>query len=163
MNIAHDDELSVLWMTTTAAAATVGPVAVTSIAGALTPAIVEHLFHLFDDQRARWREHYVSVVLVKARTPLPDDATRERLAELVRSGRTGAIVFVVVDADGFWAAAARGVLASLALVSRRAPTPARTIEDALASAATRLPAPVPDLVRFAPAIRAFRDRHLAGT
>ena len=143
------------------AAGKIGCMSVLCISGVLTTDHIDRLHHAFDEHRALWKDRYVSLTLLRPRAPLPDDVVRKRIGEVFAGGRSASIACAVIDADGFWAAAARGVLAGLALVSRRAPFPTRSLDEALRWAQQRLPPGSPDVVAYAPAIAAFRDAQFA--
>jgi hypothetical protein len=143
------------------AAASVGNVAVTSLAGQVSLEHIDELLRAFGPHRDEWGPKTVSITLLRGHVPLPDAKTRARLKALHAAGDTPELACVVVEADGFWAAAARGVLASLALVSRKAPHATRTLDEALRWASKRLPPGAPDVLAAAPAIARFRELHLA--
>ena len=162
----HDSAMNeaVILMTTPAVlAATVGNVAVTSLAGQLRVEHVDELERVFQAHQQRWGNANLSLTLLKGHVPLPDAATRARLQTMHAAGNTAEVACVVVDAEGFWAAAARGVLAGIALVSRKAPHAARTLDEALQWAVTHLPAGAPDVRAAAPAIAQLRQQHIAHT
>jgi hypothetical protein len=156
-----DDAVTSVFMDADVAAGSIGPVSVLCISGALSIDHIGRLHHAFDDQRTRWRERYVSLTLLRPRAPLPDEAVRKRVGEVFAAGKSASIACAVVDADGFWAAAARGVLAGLSLVSQRAPYPTRSLDETLQWAQQRLPPQSPDITRYARAIAAFRDEQFA--
>lgn len=156
-----DERVETVLMDADVAAGRIGPVSVLCISGALTTDHIDRLHHAFDGHRLLWKERYVSLTLLRPRAPLPDDLVRKRIGEVFSGGKSAAIACAVVDADGFWAAAARGVFAGLALVSRRAPYPTRTLDEALRWARQRLPPNSPDITAYAPAIAAFRDAQFA--
>jgi hypothetical protein len=157
----HMHEAVILMTTPAVMAASVGNVAVTSLAGQLSIEHLDELERVFREHQQRWGSANLSLTLVKGHVPLPDAATRARLQAMHTSGTTADVACVVVDADGFWAAAARGVLAGIALVSRKAPHAARTLDEALQWAVTHLPAGAPDVRAAAPAIAQLRQRHIA--
>jgi hypothetical protein len=158
---AAEERVTTALMDADVAAGAIGPISVLCVLGTLTTDHVDRLLHAFDDQRRRWKERYVSLTLLRARAPLPDDAVRKRVGEVFAGGKSAPIAAAVIDADGFWAAAARGVLAGLSLVSRRAPHPTRTLDEALRWAQARMPPNSPQLSVYAPAIAAFRDAQFA--
>jgi hypothetical protein len=150
------------FVSTGLAAGEVGPLALISIAGAVSPEAFEAAFHALAPLRAN-RPQYVTLYLFRPRVPLPDDATRRKVRELLASGQTAAHACAVLDAEGFWVAAARGVLASLALVTPRAPMAVRSLDEALAWAQTRLGAGADVVTGLGPLVAAFRAQHWAGT
>jgi hypothetical protein len=157
------DDALVRMMTPAVAAASVGNIAVTSLVGQLRVEHVDELERVFATHMQRWGTATVSITMVKGRVPLPDAETRARLQAMHAAGGTAENACVVLEGDGFWAAAARGVLASMALVSRKAPHATRTLDEALRWAAKRVPSDAPDVLAAAPAIAGFHERHLAQT
>ncbi len=143
------------------AAATAGPVAIISIAGAVSPDDFERVFRALAAHRGVHGE-YATMYLFRPHVPLPDDATRRKVRELLGTGRTAAHACAVLDSDGFWTAAARGVLAGFALVNPRAPAPVRSIDEGLWWVQSRLGARAAALSGLGPAIAAFRARHHDG-
>jgi hypothetical protein len=150
-----------LMMLPAVGAAQVGNVGVVSIAQAITVAHVDRLSDALAPHRHRWGPHYMSMTIIRERAPLPDEAVRKRVAEIFSAADAAQVSVAVIDADGFWAAAARGVFAGLALVSRRAPHPTRTIDEGLRWAHARLDADAPDVRHLAPLIARFRGDHRA--
>jgi hypothetical protein len=156
-----DDVLHTLLADDDVAAGRIGSVSVLCVAGILTVGHVDRLVDLLEDHRARWRGRNVHLTLLRARTPLPDEKLRKRIAAVFSSEKASAVSCAVIDSDGFWAAAARGVFASLALVTRNAPHPTRSLDEALRWAQQRLPTGSPDIIHHEAAIAAFRDAHFA--
>ena len=144
------------------AAATTGPLAIISVAGAVTPDGLDQIFRALAAHRSSQGD-YATMYLFRARVPLPDDATRRKVRELLGTGRTAAHACAVLDSDGFWTAAARGVLAGFALVHPRAPAAVRSIDEGLSWIQSRLGARGAGLSGLGPAIAAFRARHHDGT
>ena len=143
------------------ASASIGNLCVTSLVNQLQVDDIDGLERVYADHVRRWGRANVSLTLVKHRVPLPDHATRARLERMHTVGDDIPVACVVLDGDGFWAAATRGVLASIALVSKRSPHATRTVDEALRYVARQLPAGSPDVRSFAPAIEAFWREHLA--
>jgi hypothetical protein len=151
-NVFADDDI---------AAGRVGPFTVVCIAGVLTAAHVDQLDVIFEADRVRWRSSHVNLVFLRDRAPLPDDEVRRRVAAVFSRADAPSISCAIIDGDGFWAAAARGVFAGLSFLSRRSPHPMRSLDEALAYAQKRLPASAFELRPYAPALLAFRDRSFA--
>lgn len=157
------DDVAVHFVHPSLATGAIGPLALISIAGAVNPGLFQDAFRSLAPHRARWASGYGALYLFRAGVPLPDEATRKAVKELLGSGRTTSHACAVLDFAGFWAAAARGVLAGFALVSPRAPTVARSVDEALAWAEQRLPADGPPIRDLGPAIVRFRARHQDGS
>jgi hypothetical protein len=141
--------------------ASVGNICVTSLIDQLQVEDVNCLERVFAEHRRQWGPANVSLTLVKHRVPIPGPATRARLEAMHTDSDDVPVACVVLDGDGFWAAASRGVLASIALVSKRSPHAVRTVGEALVWVARRLPAGAPDVRTFAPEIEEFWRQHLA--
>jgi hypothetical protein len=153
--------LQLLMMLPAVGAAQVGNVGVVSIAQAITVAHVDRLYNALAPHRDRWGRHYMSMTIIRERAPLPDDAVRKRVAAIFSAADAAQASVAIIDADGFWAAAARGVFAGLALVSRRAPHATRSIDEGLRWAHARLGADAPDVRPLGPLLERFRNDHRA--
>lgn len=143
------------------AAASLENVAPTSLAGPLSVVHLDELERVFRDHQLQWGPASLSLTIVKGHVTLPDPPARARRKAMHAKGATADVASVVIEADGFWAAAARGVLASMSLVSREARQVTRPLDEALRRGSKHLPAEAPDVVALAPLIVGFRERHLA--
>ena len=141
--------------------ASIGNICVTSLVDQLQVDDIDGLERVYAEHRRHWGRANVSLTLVKHRVPVPGPAVRARLEQMHAAGDDIPVACVVLDGEGFWAAAARGVLASIALVSKRSPHATRTVDEALRYVARQLPEGSPDVRSFAPAIEAFWRQHLA--
>lgn len=156
-----DEVMHPLLAETDVAAGCIGPVSVLCISGVLTIGHVDRFVELLDDHRARWRGRSVHLTLLRARTPLPDAQLRKHIATVFSSDLASSVSCAVIDGEGFWVAAARGVFAGLSLMTPKAPHPTRTLREALRWSQQRLPPASPDIIRHESAIAAFRDAHFS--
>jgi hypothetical protein len=139
-----------------------GCIAVSSINGKLTAPLVQSISDVCAEHRRTYAGREISLTLTREGVLLPDDGARKLIQEMNLRGDAAQISVVVVDGSGFWAAAARGVIASLSLVSKTAPRAAKTVADALASLQPHLtddPA-CRDLKALERELIAFRAEHL---
>src|SRR5262245_52535978 len=118
-------------MHATTAVAMHGPIAVTSIAGRLSAPHILEFDDVFAEHRRQYAGREISLTLTREGILLPDESARKVIAELSARGES-AYQVVVIDSTGFWAAAARGMLASLFLVSSKALVATKSIAEALA-------------------------------
>lgn len=140
------------------AAACCGRLIVSSLAAKLTVEMIDALYDCAVEHRKQWDGKSISLTVMKPRVAAPERDAREHV-KVVQARPGGAIASVVViDGTGFWAAAMRGVLASLALVSSRAPVGAATVRSGLELLQKH--AEGDDLLALETDIVAFRVRHI---
>ena len=152
--------MDVVLMRPDVAVAVVGPLAVSSVAARLTVESVDAMLTSTAAHRALYGGgSSISLTLVKPDIPPPDETTRAHIRNVNRQPDVARTSYVVIDAQGFWAATMRGVLAGISLVSTQAPRGAPSVEVALAELANRLRGQVLDVL--ARQIAAFRSQHLA--
>jgi hypothetical protein len=120
-----------LLMLPEAACALHGPIAVSSVNGRLTAPLVQQLSDACAQHRRAYAGREISFTLTREGVLLPDDGARRLINELNKKGDAATYSVVVIDGSGFWAAAARGMLASLSLVSKAAPAAHKTVREAL--------------------------------
>ena len=108
-----------------------GPIAISSVNGKLTAPLVQLLSDVCADHRKQYAGREISLTLTREGVLLPDDGARKLISEMNLRGDAAQHSVVVIDSTGFWAAAARGMLASLALISHAAPAAAKSIGEAL--------------------------------
>src|SRR5205823_4619990 len=109
-----------------------GSIAVSSINGKLTAPLIQLLSDVCADHRKKYRGREISLTLTREGMLLPDEKARKRMNEMSMGPEVAAVVVVVIDSTGFWAAAARGVIASLSLVTKAVPKATKTVGEALA-------------------------------
>lgn len=154
-------ELSYLVKRPDLAAATAGRVGLCSLAAPLTIERIDELLTIFGDHQARFGADQISITFIKPNIALPSDDIRSRVRELHASVFAAGTSCVICDADGFWAAAMRGILASLNLITRKAPRGTRTIDEALAFVTIKTPSLEAERGALAEAMERFRSEHLA--
>lgn len=152
--------MDVVLMRPDVAVAVSGPLAVSSVAARLTVESVDAMIASTSAHRSLYADgSSISLTLVKPNVPPPDEVTRAHIRNVNRQPGVSRTSYVVLDAQGFWAATMRGVLAGISLVSPQAPRGAPSVEAALAELAKRLRGQ--DLDVLARQIAAFRAAHLA--
>ena len=154
--------MDVVLMTKDAAVALHGPIAVSSVNGKLTAPLVQRLSDVCADHRAQYRGREISLTLTREGMLLPDAEARKLMNEMSAGPEVASVVVVVIDSTGFWAAAARGVIASLSLVTKAVPKATKTVAEALAFLAPYLKndPDCQDIAALEKQLVAFRDQHL---
>ncbi|HEY4221144.1 MAG TPA: hypothetical protein VGO62_07370 [Myxococcota bacterium] len=140
-----------------------GSIAVSSINGKLTAPLVQKISDVCVGHRRDYAGREISLTLTREGVLLPDEGARKLIQEMNLRGDAAQVSVVVVDGGGFWAAAARGVIASMSLFSKTAPSAAKTVADALDQLRPHLendPA-CRDLVALEKELVAFRQAHIA--
>lgn len=135
-----------------------GRLIVSSFNVKLTVAMLNDLVDAGAEHRAEYGKTALSMTVMKPNVAVPDDETRVHIRDIQMRMDGAQLSVVVLDGSGFWAAAMRGVLASMALVNRKAPTGHATVKDALARLAPELPGE--DMEAIELDITSFRTRHL---
>jgi hypothetical protein len=146
------------------AMALVGPVAVSSIVGRLTVDGVQAMSDAAAEHRAKYAGRELSLTVAKDGIPMPDDETRAFIKQMNARSESAQVSVIVIEGNPFWAAAVRTLLASLAFVSKTAPTGALSIAEALRklNAHAKGDPALADLAQVERDIIAFRDAHWKG-
>lgn len=139
-----------------------GSIAISSVNDRLTAPLVQLLSDVCAEHRKKYRGREISLTLTREGILLPDEGARKLMNEMSAGPEVAAVVVIVVDSTGFWAAAARGVIASLSLVTKAVPKAVKSVGEALAFLAPWLKndPDCRDVAGLEQQLIAFRDEHL---